>query len=99
MLILLAFMLGILLSHIQLCTSESLQVFDQEGLCIKWLWNKSWIYLQGTIVGIVLTVAISIALIIWFTKIRGSDTRIIDKLDEISQTLKRMENKDKPNEL
>jgi len=58
-----------------------------KGISIKWLWDKSWEYLQGTIVGIVIVVAIAIALILWFGRIKGNDAHIIDKLEEINKKL------------
>jgi len=86
-LILLAFAVGILLVHVQNIVNQSLQIFDAKGISIKWLWDKSWEYLQGTIVGIVIVVAIAIALILWFGRIKGNDAHIIDKLEEINKKL------------
>ena len=92
-LILLAFAVGILLVHVQNIVNQSLQIYDAKGVSIKWLSAKTVEYLQGTIVGIVIVVAIAIALILWLRRIKGSDTRIIDKLDDISRKLDDLPNK------
>ena len=94
-LILLAFASTILLLHIQNIINKSLQVFDQYGVNIKWLGDKSLIYLQESMVGIIITVIIVVILASWFSKIKGKgdEQLIVNELKQINQNLVKLNQK------